>query len=83
MISKLFSVDWRINDVPSIPLQSSEFTVVVKTQIFLLLIFSDASVVAIITGDTQSRLYERAMHPSVLVHCVGCEGARAYSSWEI
>ena len=34
---------------------------------FFIVIFSDASVVAIITGDTQSRLYERAMHPSVLI----------------
>ena len=34
---------------------------------FFIVIFSDASVVVIITGDTQSRLYERAMHPSVLI----------------
>lgn len=37
---------------------------------FFIVIFSDASVVVIITGDTQSRLYERAMHPSVLMQLV-------------
>lgn len=37
---------------------------------FFIVIFSDASVVVIITGDTQSRLYERAMHPRVVMQLV-------------
>ena len=37
---------------------------------FFIVIFSDASMVAIIIGHTQGRLYERAMHPSVLMQLV-------------